>query len=511
MNFGESLTIQALRHPNKIAIEDDFKSITYKELNLRANRLALGLLDCGLKKGSIVGQFQGNTSEHIELIYALAKTGMIRMPINPRAQREEILNTINMLEPQALVFDSQFAEIVASLKSELKCPLFIYEGPDSFTGAIHYEDLITKYEKLNSEPKIEIEEGDPFFVQSTSGTTGFPKAALLSQGGMIKRSLIRAIDLNNHAQGIYLAVTSLSNTASVFYAISQLYIGGTVILRNKFEPLDILETIEAKKVTNISMVPVMWERILELPELPKFKLDSLQFVISYGAPLHEETKIRMVKGFFFNLYETYGITETGPISNLLPRDQLRKKDCVGQPTLHTRIKIKDEFDNELPIGREGEIVVQTPYLFMGYLKNPEATNQVLRKGWYYTGDIGRLDEEKYLYITGRSKDVIISGGYNIYAEEIERVIALHPKVKEVAVIAVPDEKWGEAVKAIVVLKKGFTATAEEIIEFCKMKIASYKKPQSVSFVSHLPHSEAGKIAKNQLKEEYWAGQQRKVS
>jgi acyl-CoA synthetase (AMP-forming)/AMP-acid ligase II len=268
--------------------------------------------------------------------------------------------------------------------------------------------------------------------------------------------------------------------------------------------------MEKKKVTNVSMVPVMWERILQLPNLKGFDLRSLEIAISYGAPLHQSTKEKFIRDFSPNLFETFGITETGPISNLFPQDQLRKINCTGQPTMHTKIKIVDDSGRELPVGKEGEIVVQTPYLFMGYVKNPTATAEVFREGWYYTGDNGRLDEEHYLYIMGRSKDMIISGGYNIYAEEVEGILATHPKVQESAVIAVPDEKWGEAVKAIVVLKEGCKATGEEIIDFCRAHLASYKKPQMVEFVSSLPHSGPGKVAKNRLREKYWAGLERKV-
>lgn len=508
MNFGESLAIQSYRFPNKIAIEDDKKSISYKNLNARVNSLAHGLKNLGLKKGEILCHLQGNTIEHFEVVYAAAKIGAIRLPLNPRAEKKELMHIINCFKPKAIIFEDTFAYLMKEIFPFVTCPFLIYVGDTPLSGTIFYEDLTTKFPI--SEPQIEIGENDPFLIQSTSGTTGMPKASLLSHGGVIRRALIRAMDLNNNAHGIYLAVTALANTASLFYGLSQLYIGGTVILRNHFEPIEVLEIMENKKVTNVSMVPVMWERILQLPNLNKFDLRSLKIAISYGAPMHQSTKEKFIRDFSPNLFETYGITETGPISNLYPVDQLRKKNCVGQPTMHTRIKIVDEKGEEVNKGEEGEIVVQTPYLFMGYMNNPEATAEVLKDGWYFTGDIGRLDEEHYLYILGRSRDMIISGGYNIYAEEVENVLKHHPKVLEVAVIGVPDEKWGEAVKAIIVLKPGCQAAEEEIIEFCKDNLASYKKPRSVEFVPYLPHIGAGKIAKKELKEKYWMGLERKI-
>ena len=508
VNFGESLTIQSYRSPDKIAIEDDTKSITYRQLNARVNSLVYGFKEVGLRKGDIVCHLQGNTAEHFELLFAVAKAGMIRMPLNPRGERSEFIKMINTFKPRALIYEEEFGGVIQDLRSFLKCPRYIFVGPHPPLNSIVYNELATQFPI--TEPDVEVVEGDPFIIQSTSGTTGLPKAALISQGGVIRRALIRAIDLNNHSRGVYLGVTALANTASMFYGLSQLYIGGTVILRNRFDPLETVETIQKKKVTNVSMVPVMWERILRLPDLKGYDLRSLEIVISYGAPLHQSTKKKFIQDFSPHLFETFGITETGPISNLYPRDQFRKINCVGQPTMHTKIKIVDESGRELPMKKEGEIVVQTPYLFMGYLKNPEATAEVLRDGWYHTGDIGRMDEEFYLYIMGRKKDMIISGGYNIYAEELERVLAAHPKVHESAVIAVPDEKWGEAVKAIVVLKAGLEATEEEIIDFCKTHLASYKKPQTVEFMSSLPHSGAGKVAKKQLREKYWADLERNV-
>ncbi len=508
MNFGESLTIQSYRVPDKIAIQDDFKGVTYRQLNGRVNSLTNGLMELGLVKGDIVCHLQGNNIEHFELIYSIAKAGLIRLPLNPRAKKSEFSHIINNFEPHAFVFEDKFAAIIQEIRPFLKCSRFICVGKSSLPGTIAYEDLASRFPM--AEPLVDVVEGDPFLVQSTSGTTGIPKGALLSQGCVTRRALIRAIDLNNKSKGIYLAITSLANTASLFYGLSQLYLGGTVILKNRFDPLETVKTIKEKRVTNVSMVPVMWERILELPTLKEFDFSSLDIAISYGAPLHQSTKKKLINHFSPNLFETFGITETGPITNLYPHDQLRKINCVGQPSMHTKIRVVDDSGNDLPVGKEGEIVVQTPYLFMGYLKNPTATAEVFKEGWYYTGDIGRLDEEHYLYIMGRSKDMIISGGYNIYAEEVEGLLSSHPKVQEVAIIAVPDKKWGEAVKAIVVLKPGMEANQDEVIEFCESRLAGYKKPQSVDFVSNLPRTGAGKIAKNQLREKYWAGLKRKV-
>jgi acyl-CoA synthetase (AMP-forming)/AMP-acid ligase II len=509
LNFGESLTIQSYRHPDKIAIEDDSQKITYGELNARVNRAVHGFIELGLKKGDILCHLQGNTVGHLELLFAAAKAGMVRMPLNPRGEKEEFIRLVNAFEPQAFLYEQEFSGVIQEISPFLKCARFIFAGKNPPSGSIAYEELATRYP--DGEPNIEVEEGDPFLIQSTSGTTGFPKAALISQGGLIRRAIIRAMDLNNHSRGVYLGVTALANTASLFYASSQLYLGGTVILRNRFDPARTVDTIREKRVTHVSMVPVMWERILQLPGLEKQGLRSLEIAISYGAPLHQSTKEKFIRNLSPNLFETFGITETGPISNLYPHDQLKKAHCVGQPTMHTRIKIVDEGGRELPPNREGEIVVRTPYLFMGYFRNPEATAEVLRDGWYYTGDIGMLDEEHYLYILGRKKDMIISGGYNIYAEDLERVLAGHPKIHESAIIGVPDEEWGESVKALVVLEAGAEASAEEIIEFCQTRLASYMRPRTVEFLPSLPHSGPGKVAKNILREKYWAGFGRRVN
>lgn len=510
MNFAESLTIQSYRFPKKVAIKDDMRAITYRMLNSRVNSLTHGLVNLGLVKGDIVCQLQGNTIEHLETLFALGKGGMIRLPLNPRGNDEEWVNIINSFEPKALIFEEVFAPAVAEFRGGLSaCSHYVCIGRKPFPDAVFYDDLVTGFSK--SEPDIHVEESDPFIVQSTSGTMGAPKAALLSQGNTIRRALIRAVDLGNHSKGVYLAATSLANTASTFYSLSQLYIGGAVILRGRFDPVDFLKTIEREKVTNVSFVPVMGERILEVPNLEDYDLSSLEFMIVYGAPLHAHTKKRLIEQVSLNLVETYGISESGPITMLMPKDQLRKQDSVGQPTMHTRIKIMDSSGKTLPAGQEGEIVVQTPYLFMGYLNNPEETAKVLKDGWFHTGDIGRLDEECYLSIRGRSKSIIISGGYNIYEEEVEQVLAVHPKIREVVVIGVPDERWGEAVKAIVVLRPDAEATEEELIDFCKKKLPSYKKPQSIDFLTSLPRASAGKVAKQKLRDKYWQGYEKRIA
>jgi acyl-CoA synthetase (AMP-forming)/AMP-acid ligase II len=510
MHFAESLTIQSLRVPGKIAIKDDLRTTTYRELNARVDSLVSGLLSLGLNKGDLICQLQGNSIEHFELIFALGKGGMIRLPLNPRANPSEWVHIINSFEPRALVFDEVYAPTIIRLKPQFKgCSYYISTGVTGTPGAVSFEHLATSFP--DSEPYIDIGEEDPYIIQATSGTTGIPKAALLSQIGTIKRTLIRAVDLGNSGRGVYLAVTSLANTASTFYALSQLYLGGTVILRNRFDPLDFLETIEREKVTNVSLVPVMGEKVLEVPDLSKYDLSSLEIFISYGAPLHSQTRRKLTERVTLNLVETYGMTETGPITNLMPQDQLRKENCVGQPTMHTKIQIVDSDYHPLPVGQDGEITVKTPYMFLGYLNNPVETAKVFRDGWFYTGDVGRVDEEGYLYIVGRRKNMIISGGYNIYEEEVERVLAEHPRVKEVAVIGVPDEKWGEAVKAIVALSPGAQVREEEIIEFCKESLAGYKKPKSVDFVTALPRLSSGKIAKQQLREKYWEGHEKKIA
>lgn len=508
MNFGDCLTIHSYRFPDKIALEDDAKGITFRKLNERVNSLAHGLLELGLRRGDIVCQMQGNTIEHIEVLFAIAKAGMMRLPLNPRAEKHEFTHIINTFQPKALILEEAFSSVIVPLIPQLKSAHYIYIGSTPPAGTFAYEGLASQYPV--SEPDVSVEEEDPFFIQSTSGSTGVPKAAMLSQGGLVRRALIRAMDLSTTSDGILMAVTPLANTASVFYSVSQLYCGGTVILRNRFDTQETAQTIEKRRVTSISMVPVMWDRILRLPNLKDFDFSSLRVAISYGAPLHDDTREKIIREVTPNLCDMFGTTETGPITILFPRDQLRKSNCVGKPTMHTKIKILDENGRELPIGMEGEIVVRTPYMFMGYLKNPEETAKTLKNGWYHTGDIGRFDEDHDLFIMGRSKEMIISGGYNIYAEEVERVVAAHPKVQEVAVIAVPDNQWGEAVKAVCILKPGTEATEAEIIDFCKDNLASYKKPRSVDFVESMPRIGAEKISREKLREKYWAGFEKKI-
>jgi len=510
MNFAESLTIQSLRWPDKIAIKTESRNTTYKVLNSNVNSLSHGLHSLGIKKGDMICQLQGNTIEHFELLYAIGKIGAIRIPLDPRGNLVEWKNILENFKPSALVYDNAFASSVRQLQADLGQHMhYIEVSRNPSKNAISYEDLTANFSK--EEPEAEVCGKDPYIIQSTSGSMGIPKAVLLTHEATILRVLMRAVDLGNHLNGVYLAVTSLANTASTFFGLSQLFLGGTVILRDKFDPHKFLKTIEEEKVTNSSLVPVMGERLLEVKEITRYDLSSLQFLLVYGAPLHKKTRESLIRFVTPKIVETYGITETGPITNLMPHDQLKKMDSVGQPTTLTKIKIMDDRGEILSPGEVGEILVKTPYLFKEYLNNPKKTKQNFRNGWFHTGDLGKLDEDGYLYVIGRRANMTISGGYNIYEEEVEQVIAEHPKVKEVAVIGVPDETWGEAVKAVVVLKPNTQATEEEIKEFCKQKLPSYKKPRSVDFSAGLPRFSSGKLAKQKLRDKYWKGLKKKVS
>jgi acyl-CoA synthetase (AMP-forming)/AMP-acid ligase II len=292
--------------------------------------------------------------------------------------------------------------------------------------------------------------------------------------------------------------------AAIGNVLTYIYLGGTTYLKKAFDPKDCMETIEQERVTRFGAAPTVFNMILQLPQLDKYDTSSVTLLGSGAAIMPAETA-KKIKALFPNaeMFDTYGMTEVaGGITTLSPNDYFRKKACVGKPLIGNEIRVVDEKDQDVPCGKVGEVVFRGNNLMKGYYKDPEATEEAMRNGWMHTGDLGRLDDEGFLYIVDRKKDMIITGGENVYPREVEEVLYIHPHIAEAAVIGVPDTKWGEAIKAVVALNSEIKPTAGEIIKFCRERIAGFKCPKTVDFVEELPKSPAGKILKRTLRERY---------
>ena len=337
---------------------------------------------------------------------------------------------------------------------------------------------------------------------------------------MPRRSIYNIVVSHLIGRGImpddkYLLIMPLFHSNSVWHSNLLLFIGGEVCIypSGGFNPKEILEIIEKEKVTCTNMVPTMSNLVLSLPDKDKYDVSSMRWLVSSSAPLLTKTKEELFSFFKHSkLYEGYGSTETGAVTSLSPEDQLRKIRSIGKPYFSQEVRLLDPYGKDVPVGEVGELYSRGPTQMSGYNNDPEKTKKAFIGEWLSAGDMARMDEEGYLFLVDRKQDMIISGGENLYPTEVEEVLSKHPKIHELAVIGVPDEKWGETVKAVIVLKPGEEATEEEIIKFCEGKLAGYKKPKSIDFIpaAEMPKNPTGKILRRPLKEKYWRGKDVKI-
>jgi acyl-CoA synthetase (AMP-forming)/AMP-acid ligase II len=380
--------------------------------------------------------------------------------------------------------------------------VFISFGDEGFKGVLSYETLIRKSKK--EELPVNVFEKDVCQLMYTSGTTGKPKGALITHGNILWNLVNAIVGREEKEEEVSLVVGPLYHTAALNNHFSlRVALAGTSVLVKTFEPKKVMEIIEKEKVNVISGAPAMYHLLLAIPDLDKYDARSITKCTTGASTLPDETKQKLMKLFpnAKGVYDVYGCTEASPnIAILKAKDSFRKRECVGQPLPFLEVRIVDDQDREIPRGEVGELICRGPNIMKGYYKDKQATCEALRGGWLHTGDLARMDEEGFVYIVDRKKDMIVSGGENIYPREIEEVLYHHPKVEDTAIIGVPDPTWGESVKAFVVLKKGEIMKEEEVIEYCKKYLASYKKPRTVEFVEALPRNPSGKVLKRVLRE-----------
>lgn len=507
MVIGDIIRTSARRLPDKLAVVFRGKRFTYGQLNDRVNRLANGINKLGFKQGDRISILLYNCNEYIEILFALAKLGITAVPVNFRFVGSEIEYIVNNSESQFLIYGEEFQPNVHQVKDN-----FEFIGPKGYlyvgTNPPEYAQSYEEFLKTNSpeEAQVDVTEEDTFYFGYTSGTTGFPKGAVRSHRCNYTLFLAVNATFGLSEEDLSLLIMPLFHSNSIWFALAQLMAGGTIYIypSGRFNPREILEIIAEEKVTFSSLVPTMYTLIFNLPDKEKYDTNSLRILLTSSAPLMTKTKEEILAFFkHVNLFEGYGATESGLVTTLRPKDQFRKVRCCGQASIGVAVKILSPDGNEVEPGVVGELFSRSPYQFEGYYKMPETNRDAFRGEWFSAGDMATYDNEGYYYIVDRKKDMIISGGENIYPTEIDDILSKHPKVLEAAVIGVPDEKWGEAVKAVVILKKDAQATAEELIRYCKDRLAGYKVPKSVDFVTEVPKSPTGKILKRQIREAYW--------
>jgi acyl-CoA synthetase (AMP-forming)/AMP-acid ligase II len=495
MLMGDGLRRNAWKFPVKIAAKDRFREISYAELNARVNRLANGLLSIGVKRGDAVALSVGNRIEHLEIVFATAKIGALAIPLDVKWKALELASVVAALEPRFIILQEDCAAEFAKAK-ELKDLNFL--EPISLSADGNYNGLL--HGQSSAEPGVEVNEDDPFVVMLTSGTTGFPKGCLATQRTFVFHCINNAIEKGLGAHDKAILSSPIYFNAGRSFTLGIIYFGGTMILHERFAAEEVLKTIEREKVTYVGAVPTMCERMLHVLETKKYDTSSLRCLAITGGKVHPAVLDGLKKNLTPNVYRTYASTDSGQMAISKPGDMDAKPNSAGRPVWCVDLRIVDDANNPVKVGEVGEIICQSPLATHGYYKNPQATNESFRNGWFYTGDLGYFDEEGYLFVAGRKKDMVKSGGISIYPLEIESVIYNHPDILEAAVIGVPDPQWGEAVKAVIVRKPNTKLKSEELIGFCKERLSAYKVPKSVEFRDALPHTEVGKVNKVKLKE-----------
>jgi len=512
LNLGEILEVNAKKYPDKLAVKDwRGKTLTYPKLESRTNRLANGLLRMGLRKGDRVAVMLYNCTEFVEIMCAFSKIGLVTVTVNWRYIEKDIEYVVNNSDSRAMIVGEDFIEVVNSIRSNFEKvgeKNYVAVGRATPRGYVNYEKLIAS--SPETKPDVKVENKDTWMQIYTSGTTGIPKGVVRSHESYISFFMINAVEFGFSEKDYGMIVMPLYHVNSTFYGLLFLYIGASLHVGRdkKFDPVELLSVIDKEKVTFTSLIPTHYNLILNVPEEERKKYDvsSIRKLLCSSAPARSEVKKGILRCFpNVELFEAYGSTEAGLVTLLRPEDQLRKLGSIGKECLGTDvIKLLDENGKEVSVGEVGELYSRGPMMFDEYYKLPEKTEASFRGDLFTARDMAKQDEEGYYYLVDRKDNMIITGGEHVYPSEVEEVISRHPKVFDVAVIGVPDDMWGEAVKAVVILKENQTAMPEEIIEWCRGKMAGYKKPKSVDFIPphEMPRTTTGKILHRKLRERY---------
>lgn len=505
MNVGEFLT-RGQVDSEKLALAFEEIRLTYGQLNEKVNRVANGLLNLGIKKGDRVSALMYNCHQFMEIYFALAKIGAIMVPLNFRLAARELLFALDDSGSNTLLIGPEFVASINSIRALLKTVRnFFYVGPSAPEDFIDYQSFFSNYP--SQEPAVEVNMDDEQLIIYTSGTTGRPKGAVYTHSTTYWMSLNQIVDFGCNSNDIFALLGPLYHVGGLIaFSMPMFHTGGTCVMMRStgFNPKDTLELIEKEKITIILLFPIMLYDILRYPDLKKFNTSSLRIVFSGGEPVPVAALQRSMEAFpSAKVIQGFGLTEGSAIASFLNQKYaISKMGSIGKPLAHVSMRVVDDKGEEVGPGEVGEILTQGPSVSKGYWMRSDANRETFAKGWCHTGDLGSIDEDGFFYIAGRKKDMIISGAENIYPAEVEDVLYAHPKISEVAVIGVPDEKWGEAVLAVVVPKAGQTLTEEEIIAFCKENLASYKKPKLVRFLDALPRTASMKVQKHVLRQQF---------
>ena len=512
MNLNYCLRRACTLYPNNVAIREEGRAVTYREFGQRVNQSAAVLRDLGVQRGDRVATLLLNTPEYFELYYSTLVSGSVIVPLNTRWNVKDIAFSISDSGARVLVVDGKFAPLVTEIRSlapGLETVLLAGAG-ESMEGMLPYNALVDAADGATyawDEPS----EDDLAGLFYTSGTTGGPKGVMLSHRNLYTNTMHALYVLGLGRNAVWLHSAPMFHIADISNLHSLSLLGAEHVFLPTFDAEETLRLIERFRVTNLVLVPTMINMVLNHPNLAKYDLSSLRRVLYGASPMPLPLLERAMAAFPCSFTQGYGMTEASPLITALewPDHQLENTDrkfapvkSAGKPIMGVEVRVVDDNDVDVPVGVCGEVIARGANVMQGYWNRPDITKEVLSGGWLHTGDLGALDEEGFLYILDRKKDMVKPGGENVYTPEIESVIMAHPEILEIAVIGVPHEKWCETIRAVATRREGSSLTEQQLIEWCRDRMTHFKCPTSVVFVEALPKGGTGKIQKNVLREKY---------
>ena len=504
MNVGQWTTKWAELDPDGLCIKYLDMELTRREFNNRVNRLANALRELGVKKGDRVAALMANSNVFLEILFATSKLGVIMVPLNFRLAAAELDFIINNSEPVALIYSPEFIAPVTELNGKIPTvKTRICETTGGAPEDLEFESWIADKPDSEPVPDAEVTLDDGQFIMYTSGTTGKPKGAVITHGNTQWNVVNSVHAYPSESSDIAVCCAPLFHIGALAVsAIPNFYVGAKIVIQRLFDPIDVLKLIEDNRASTMFGIPVMFLFMSQMPDFEKTDFSSVRYLLAGGSPCPKPLiDVFLKKGVQFS--QGYGMTETAPaITALKPEEALDKLGSCGKTLFHLDMKIVDMQGKKVKQGETGEILVKGPNVIKEYWRRPEETAKSFVDGWFMTGDMGYEDEDGYLFIMDRRKDMYISGGENVYPAEVEDVLMGLPQVADAGVIGIPDEKWGESGMAILVKAPDVETTEEEIIAACKEKLAGYKVPKKVAFVAELPRTLTGKILKKDLRQQY---------
>lgn len=502
--IGDWLRYHGERNRDQEALVFGGHRYTYGGLNNRTNRVANALADRGVRKGDRVSLLLLNSNAFLETFFACAKLGAIAVPLNYRLSSAELQFILSDSGARVLVYHPRFAALVDPIRKDTAldhCIAVSAPGDDIGVDADYERTLETS---TDAEPDVLVHQQDPLMMMYTSGTTGKPKGALMSHANPTWIAVNSMLgDLGIYRHDTVLTVAPLFHIGGLaIHTLPALYLGTKVVLHAEFNPVETLRTVERERVSILFLLPAMWHALTLVPNIDDFRLDSLRTLLSGGAPCPIPV-IEFFQQRGLQFLEGFGMTETCASACVLgDADAVRKNGSVGKPLIHVQMRIVDENDKDVASGVTGELVLRGPTMFLEYWNRPDATEEAFRNGWFHSGDLARQDEDGFYYIVDRKKDMLISGGENVYPTEVEQVLYRHPSIQEVAVIGMPDERWGEVPMALVVPRPGQSLTLDQLQDFCRDKLARFKTPKHLELLDELPRTATGKILKRELRQKF---------